>query len=179
MNRKRVIPRQHRRYSLPATPTQLPVMHGFNKRIPEGSDIFQQALEELCANEPNHAPAKPTVNTFGEFGYNGLNNIQELNESEYAESEEEEETISAEEDARLRTNSGRRHSTPTYFPDRPDSDAPDAKGSSADAVVKNIARLRKEYFIKHGHWPVSNGAKTHRPSLYVGKKSQTLGKSKK
>lgn len=165
MSRRRVIPRQHRRFSLPATPTQLPAIPCFDRSIPEGSDIFQQALKDLRINEPNHAPSK-SGNMLGEFGFNGLNNIQELNESDYAESEDEVDGA-ADGNAHTRATASRRHSSPSCFTDRSASEfsekfGVEIKNGNTNTVAKNFAKLRKDYFIKHGHWPVSNGTKLQR-----------------
>lgn len=174
MSRRRVIPRQHRRFSLPATPTQLPALPGFSRSLPEGSDIFQQALEDLSINEPNHAPSK-SGNTFGEYGFNGLNNIQELNESDYAESEDEVDSAVSNKE-HMRSTGGRRHSSPSCFTDRLVSDLTcraDIKPGNGDSVAKQVVKLRKDYFIKHGHYPMSNGVKLQRHAQKLGSSLKT------
>lgn len=160
MSRKRVVPKQQRRYSLPATTSQMPALLNF--RIPEGSDIFQKALEDLSKHEPNHALSKNTANTFGEFGFNGLNNIQELDESAVIESEDEVNNA-ADDESQEREHSGRRHSTPSCFPRRSNSETSgtrtEIKAENTKTAVKQFAKVRRDYFIKHGRWPVSNSLK--------------------
>jgi len=174
MSRRRVIPRQHRRFSLPSTPTQLPTIPGYNRSIPEGSDIFQQALEDLYTNEPNHAPPK-SENTFGDLGFNGLNNIQEMNESDYVESEDEVDAAAGDNVNQL-ASPGRRHSSPSCFTARSESDLSEnfktinLNNGTSDSVAKDFAKLRKQYFIKHGRWPVSNAVKLQRPSQQMDRK---------
>lgn len=157
------VPRQHRRYSLPATSSLSPF--GFTRSFPEGSDIFQKAFEDLCTNEPNHAPNK----SINEVGFNGLTNIQEGNESDIAESEDE---TDAPDD--VISSTSRRHSSPSCFQSQSESETDLPEKSkldkrNRDSVLRTHNRLRKEYFIKHGHWPVSKSAhptvKVRPPSL--------------
>jgi len=165
MNRKPV-PRQHRRFSLPATPTHLPL--GLNRSIPEGSDIFQKALEDLYENEPNHAPKGPDISQT--FGFSGLNNIQEQDESDENDSDDHL-TVDAHFEE-MRTSPGRRHSSPCVSETKLCGvDETDSKPETTmEAIMRQHNKFRKEYFVKHGHWPVSaakNGAtRPVRPSSH-------------
>lgn len=147
MNKQRV-PRQHRRYSLPVTSAMSPL--GFSRSFPEGSDAFQKAFEDLCTNEPNHASAESAH----DFGFNGLTDIQEDSESDCVESDHE---INMHSDV-IRPN--RRYSSPSCFHGQPTG--ANSPGQSKcdtmerESIVTTHNNLRKEYFKKHGHWPVSN-----------------------
>lgn len=160
MNKTR-IPRQHRRYSLPATSTLTPF--GFTRSFPEGSEIFQKAFEDLCANEPNHAPNKSAK----EVSFNGLTNIQEDNESDVAESEEE--SVITED-----VPTSRRHSSPSCYHRQSETETDGKEKSKLDnkdkeSILKTHNKLRKEYFMKHGHWPVPKPVQPvlkQRPSSY-------------
>ena len=169
MDRRR-IPSHKRRYSLPTT-SVTPL--GYSRTVPEGSDTFQKALEELYTDEPNHAPSRQE--DVG-CGLNGLNNIMEGNESDYIESEEE-----VDESELLKIS--RRHSSPSCFVknDSDDEDSTkinDRRSSMKKAnqtAVKSQANFRKEYFVKHGYWPAlnNNPAQITRPSSYRETKTKS------
>ncbi|KAH3849230.1 hypothetical protein DPMN_091626 [Dreissena polymorpha] len=152
---KKVVPRNQRRFSLPNTPTQ-PLL-GFIRAIPEGSGDYQKALEELYANEPNHAP-KQKASSIEHFGFNGLNNIQELNESDG-----DDDNNDGIFETRVSRPQGRRHSSPCFLESnhRDDTHSNENKQSVQTDKLTNVMtqhhKLRKEYFMKHGHWPFSNG----------------------
>ena len=169
MNRARV-PRQHRRFSLPSPSALSPF--GLTRSFPEGSEIFQKAFEDLCVNEPDLASGKFNNN----LGFNGLTNIQEGNESDLDESVEEE---SPTDDAPVPS---RRHSSPSCFREQFDQDLPQKskqdQNKEKESILKTHNKLRKEYFMKHGHWPVSTSvhqsAKQRPPSYQKDKTKPNL-----
>ena len=164
MNRQR-LSKQQRRHSLPATSSLSPFGC---LSVPEGSDTFQKALEELYTSEPNHAPTRSGTG----FGLHGLNNILEGNESDYAESEEDvTELNSVECNDAVKMN--RRHSSPSCL--AKDDVGGDFKSASSakkiNSLLKSHNKYRKEYFIKHGHWPAVNGNKPSTPRNHTKPKS--------
>lgn len=172
MMRSRV-PRQHRRYSLPATSTLSPF--GLTRTFPEGSDIFQKAFEDLCLNEPNHAVTNSTNNR----GYNGLGKIQEDNESDLAESEEDFDIHNDVINDVM--NTSRRHSSPSLFQEQRDTtDLPATTKinlKDKSVIIKNHNNFKKEYFKKHGRWPATNpvpSSAKKRPASHYSEKSNTV-----
>lgn len=168
MANRRGQPRMQRRYSLPATPT---VMES-PPHIPEGSDTFKKALQELTATEPHHAPNKSETR-----GLFGLNNIQEGDENDYTDSDDvtsptpmTQPTYSVDFPGKVQRS--RRYSSPsclTNSEDRPsgrnsekDNVIPDGKSKQ---IMQTLNQQRKEYFMKHGHFPIAGNAKpVQRPS---------------
>ena len=152
MNRYR-IPKQQRRNSLPATAS---FFQFGNRTVPEGSDTFQKALEELYSSEPNHAPSR---NSEG-VGLSGLNNIIEGDESHYNEPDDEANRPSDEDNDVITIH--RRHSSPA-FPETDEVDGHFRNVTSAsrlqNSLTKSHTQFRKYYFIKHGHWPDVNNSK--------------------
>ncbi|KAL4232357.1 hypothetical protein ACF0H5_009926 [Mactra antiquata] len=173
MNRMR-IPRQHRRHSLPATSTLMPL--GFTRGIPEGSDMFQKALEDLCINEPDHGITKNE----DVGGFNGLGNIQEGDESDCAEDEDDES-----EDSSCDVGGGgkddvdgnkRRHSSPNCYTNGNENEdtvsAEEVRKKEIESIMKTHNKLRLAYFKRHGHWPVATTVQsvtTQRPQTSTSK----------
>ena len=117
--------------------------------MPEGSETFQKALEDLYSSEPSNAPSNY------EIGYcvTGLTDIIEGNESDFVESEEELK-LHSDEDNDVKIS--RRHSSPS-FPQRGDLqvDRPfrsDMKGKkSRESQIKRQDKQRKDYSAKPGN----------------------------
>lgn len=141
-----------RRHSLPATSTMNSLSNC--RVVPEGSEDFKKALEELLKHEPNHASNRSAPET----AFNGLNKIEEDNESEYLDSD----NIVPERENEMQTRihkSHRRHSSPSCFADSADANTAAPNQEHLKEDKKKHTNFSKEYFKKHGRWPIPNEVK--------------------
>lgn len=148
MNRRQY--QRQRRHSLPGTSTHDSL--GIGRVVPQGSNDFKKALEELLKHEPNHASYKSTVETT----LYGLNVIEEDNESDCLDSDNLAPKLEDDMQTLYIHRSYRRHSMPSIAVDNSEEYA---HHNHEHLKTNRMNSFGKEYSKRHGYWPISNEIK--------------------